>query len=368
MFAADGFAAVQGTDIYVAGKCVSASDVRSVLTWVEPHAQLQPFSTNRLGEAFPGGQEMQRLASGLLAVTLASEAPITLLWFRAEQLEVVDWAGNPHKAVEHSDGAVLTPRASFAAWSETVRGKSRPWTPPEIDAANRLSHAILQVWQHRRLRALNQELIATIADNQSLLVEKDFLIKEVHHRVQNSLALVSAFLGIQAQAVGNEALTAELGEAQRRLSAVALVHRRLYSGNKLQTVDLARYLEDLCTDMMSSMGEKWGGLVSFELASVVVPTDRAVNVGLILTELLINAQKYAYSGAPGPIKVELSQQDRVFCLVIADGGTGITRSRKGFGTRMLNAMVKKLAGKIEYASNEPGLRVSVSAAVDEPGQ
>ena len=216
------------------------------------------------------------------------------------------------------------------------------------------------------MRSLNQELIATIADNQTLLVEEDFLIKEVHHRVQNSLALVSAFLGIQAQAVGNEALTAELHEAQRRLSAIGLVHRRLYSGTKLQTVDLARYLEDLCTDMMSSLGEKWGGLVSFELASVVVPTDRAVNVGLILTELLINAQKYAYSGAVGPISVRLSQQAGDFCLVIADSGAGITRSREGFGTKMLNAMVKKLAGSIECADNKPGLQVSVNASVNEP--
>ena len=365
MFAAHGFAAVHGTDVYLSGKCPSATEVRDVATWVETHTQLQPFSTDRLGKIYLRAQHLQDLASGLLAVTIVAEAPITLIWFRAEQLEVVNWAGNPHKDVEHDASAILTPRSSFAAWSETVSGKSLPWTAPEIDAANRLSFTILQVWQHRRLRALNQELIATIADNNNLLVEKDFLIKEVHHRVQNSLSLVSAFLGIQAQAVGNEALTAELGEAQRRLSAVALVHRRLYSGHRLQSVDLARYLENLCTDMMSSMGEKWGGLVSFDLASVVVPTDRAVNVGLNLTELLINAQKYAYAGAPGPIKVELSQNGSDFCLVIADGGLGITRSSKGFGTRMLNAMIKKMAGRIDYASNEPGLRVSVTASVNE---
>ena len=366
MFAADGFAAVQGTDIYLAGKCVAARDVRALVTWVGTQARLQPFSTDRLGQICPSAKRLQPLASGLLAVTLIAEAPITLMWFRAEQLEVVNWAGNPHKEVRHDDKAVLTPRASFAAWSETVSGKSLPWTPPEVDAVKRLSQAILHVWQHRRLRALNQELIATIADNQSLLVEKDFLIKEVHHRVQNSLGLVSAFLGIQAQAVGNDALTVELGEAQRRLSAVALVHRRLYSGMQLLTVDLARYLEDLCTDMMSSMGENWGGLVSFDLASVIVPTDRAVNVGLILTELLINAQKYAYSGAAGPITVDLSQNDHDFRLIIADCGRGITRSREGFGTRMLNAMIKKLDGSIEYGDNEPGLRVSITASVNEP--
>ncbi len=364
MFAADGFAAVQGTDFYIAGKCVAVADVHAVAAWVGTQTQLQPFSTHCLGEVCDFAGPLHQLASGLLAVTLTADQPITLMWFRAEQLEVVNWAGNPHKDTQHDEKAILTPRASFAAWSQTVSGKSLAWTSPEIDAANRLSHAILQVWQHRRLRALNQELIATIADNQTLLVEKDFLIKEVHHRVQNSLALVSAFLGIQAQAVGNEALTVELGEAQRRLSAVALVHRRLYSGAQLQTVDLARYLQDLCTDMMSSMDEAWGGLVSFELASVIVPTERAVNVGLILTELLINAQKYAYSGAAGPITVKLSQHDGDFCLIVADSGTGITRTSKGFGTRMVNAMIKKMAGTLEYENNEPGLRVSIRASIN----
>jgi light-regulated signal transduction histidine kinase (bacteriophytochrome) len=366
MFAADGFAAVQGTDIYIAGKCASASDVREVAAWVETRTQLQPYNTDRLGEAYSPARSFQQLASGLLAVTLKAEEPINLLWFRAEQLQIVNWAGNPHKEVQREGEGTLTPRASFAAWSETVSGNSLPWTPPEIDAANRMSHAILQVWQHRRLRSLNQELIATIAENQTLLVQKDFLIKEVHHRVQNSLALVSAFLGIQAQAAGKEALAVELGEAQRRLSAVGLVHRRLYSGTTLQTVDLARYLEDLCTDTMSSMGEQWGGLASFELASVVVPTDRAVHVGLILTELLINVQKYAYAGVAGPITVNLSQQDGTFSLIVLDRGTGITQTREGFGTRMLNAMVKKLAGNIDYEDNEPGLRVRVTAPIGEP--
>lgn len=365
MFAADGFAAVQGTDIFLAGKCVEAGDVRAVAKWVAPQALLQPFWTDCLEETHPAGKPLRHLASGLLAVTLTADVPMMLMWFRAEQLEVVNWAGNPHHKIDHDPRAVLTPRTSFAAWSETVSGKSLLWTAPEVEAASRLSHSLLQLWQHRRLRALNQELIATIADNQTLLVEKDFLIKEVHHRVQNSLGLVSAFLGIQAHAVGNEALSVELSEAQRRLSAVALVHRRLYSGSQLQTVDLARFLEDLCTDMLSSMGETWGGLVSFNLTSVVVPINRAVNVGLILTELLINAQKYAYAGAPGLITVDLSQHDTNFRLIVADQGTGITRSREGFGTRMLNAMIKKLAGSIDYSSNEPGLRVSITASVNE---
>ena len=96
-----------------------------------------------------------------------------------------------------------------------------------------------------------------------------------------------------------------------------------------------------------------------------MPTERAVNVGLILTELLINAQKYAYEGAAGPITIGLSQEGANFLLIVADRGTGMTPTREGFGTRMLNAMIKKLGGSITYDSNEPGLRVCISASVGD---
>ena len=364
MLHADGFAAVQGSDLYVAGRCPGEAAVRAVAAWVRPQALVQPLSTNRLGTLFTAAQAHQDRASGLLAVTLSTDEPMILMWFRAEQREVVEWAGNPHKAATGPAGE-LTPRASFAAWSETVRGRSIPWALPEIEAANRLRRVLFEVRQSRRLRALNLELSATIADNESLLLQKDFLVKEVHHRVQNSLALVSSFLGIQARAVGSEALSAELAEAQRRLAAVGLVHRRLYSGDQLQTVDLGRYLEDLCIDMTSSMGSDWTGRISFDLSPILVPTDRAVNVGLILTELLINANKYAYAGSAGPIAVGLDQQGDEFRLTVSDRGPGKDRAHQGFGSRMLSAMVKRLAGSIEESDNSPGLRVTVTAPLEE---
>ena len=82
-------------------------------------------------------------AAGLLAARVESEGSATLLmWLRAESLEVVKWAGDPHKAVELAPGEQLTPRASFEAWSETVRGRARAWSVGEVEAAARLADAI----------------------------------------------------------------------------------------------------------------------------------------------------------------------------------------------------------------------------------
>ena len=132
-------------------------------------------------------------------------------------------------------------------------------------------------------------------------------MKEVNHRVQNSLQLVSAFLSLEAKAAGDQRVTEHLTEAQARLSAVALVHRRLYRDEQVETVDLSRYLDELLGDLKTSLGAQWAAQMSTDLAPVLMPTDRAVNVGLILTELVINASKYAYAGQPGPISVMLEQ-------------------------------------------------------------
>ena len=366
MLRADGFAAIQKDDLYLHGKCPDEANVLAVAKWVKKRALTKTYFSDRLAAEFPAAKVFQNRASGLLAVTMSTEVPTILMWFRAEQLETVNWAGNPHKAVTFGSKLPLTPRASFDAWSEIVEGRSAAWTLGEVEAANRLQRKMFEVQQSHRLRALNRELIATVADNESLLEQKDFLVKEVNHRVQNSLQLVSSFLRLQARAIGNDVVTEQLNEAQRRLSAVALVHRRLYSGDQAQTVDLARYLDDLCTDMKAAMGADWSELISLDLSPVLVSTERAVNIGLILTELVINANKYAYAGTAGPIAITLDQQRSNFRLVVEDKGVGKAAVRQGFGSRMMSAMVKTLGGTIEEVGNEPGLRVTLTAPVQRP--
>jgi len=365
MLAADGFAAVQGKEMIFFGRTPDPADVRAIAGWVRDRATVQAYATHNLSRSFPPAAACRKTASGLLAVTMSSEEPVILLWFRAEIVETVSWAGNPHKAVQSDPEVALTPRASFSAWRELVEGRARRWTFAEVEAAGRIRRLLFEARQNRRLRELNTELTATVADKETLLLQKDYLLKEVNHRVQNSLQLVSAFLQLQARSVKDPALSVHLDEAQRRLSAVALVHRRLYSDDRVETVDLGRYLEDLCGEIRGSMGTEDAHHMRLDLAPVLVPTDKAVTVGLILTELVINASKYAYGGKPGPVTIALDEHRNRFRLVVADHGTGKTRTREGFGTRMLAAMVDQLSGTIEEQDNEPGLRVMLTAPITE---
>ena len=367
MLGADGFAALQGSELHLVGRCPDREDVREIAAWCRGRSEAMPLHTASLSEMLPSATAYRDLASGLLAVTVSTEEPTQLLWFRAEKLEVVNWAGNPHKAVAAESGAVLTPRTSFAAWSEEVRGRSRPWSPPEVDAAQRLTRALFEARQNRRIRDLNTRLAATVADKDRLLAQKDYLVKEVNHRVQNSLQLVSAFLSLQSRSGADDTLKAHLQEAQRRISAVALVHRRLYSDDSAEFVDLARYLEELVADLKTSLGPEWAAQMTVELAPIMAPTDMAVSVGLVLTELVINANKYAYGGAPGPLTLTLEPFRNRLRLIVADQGRGKSGGRQGFGTRMLDALVQQIAGVLEESDNRPGLRVILTAPIKASG-
>src|SRR5690606_843896 len=153
---------------------------------------------------------------------------------------------------------------SFIAWSETVRGKARRWTVPEIEAAERLAVAIQNVWQTRRIHELNTKLVRLVEQKETLLKQREFLLGEVNHRVQNSLTIVSSFLSVQSRETADDVTRHALDDARRRIAAVSLVHRRLYGSDKFHTVDGARYIDDLLDDLLARSEEHTSELQSRE--------------------------------------------------------------------------------------------------------
>ncbi len=361
MMDGDGVAIVRGSDIVCSGACPPHADIAKLATWLAARSIEVVFSTERLCDLYPAGAAFARTGSGVLSLTLSPDQPWLVIWFRAEQVETVNWAGNPHKAAPAGEGGMLTPRTSFESWAETVRGQSRCWTLAKLEAAIRLRAALLEVQQTWRTRELNLQLTRLLQDKDLLLQQKEFLVGEINHRVQNSLQLVGSFLSVQARASGNADVQDALSEARRRLNAVALVHRRLYRGDLVEMVDVARYIEELCADTVAFMGDEWAGHLRLDLSPALLPTDRAVALGLLLTELLINANKHAYGGAAGPLSVELGQTRTHLRLAVADrgSGTGAAAPETGFGSRIMAGLVKQLGGVITRSDNCPGMLVAV---------
>jgi chemotaxis family two-component system sensor kinase Cph1 len=359
----DGFAVLRGIELELTGTCPPEEDVRKMADWLIAKSLESVFSTDRLVASYPAAEEFQGIAAGVLAILLSVEQRWLLIWFRAEEVQVVKWAGNPHKTVELKPGETLNPRASFEAWQERVHGHSRRWTLAEVEAAGRFRQELLEFRQNRRLRELNRQLTETVAEKDLLLNQKQFLIGEVNHRVQNSLQIVSSFLSFQARESDDIAFGQAVEEARRRISAVSLLHRSLYRGDEIGVTDAGRYIEDLCGNLVGSMGTEWKEHFALHLTPVMLPIERVIPLGLVVTELVINVNKYAYSGEPGPIEISLTEDQAKFRLAVADRGRGRTSTRKGFGTKMMMALVSQLSGNLDFEDNAPGVRVVLSTPI-----
>jgi chemotaxis family two-component system sensor kinase Cph1 len=363
LLSGDGFAVMRGDQISLTGACPPEHEVRELANWLTGKSVESVFATDRLTVSYPAAKAFQNVAAGVLAMLLSVEERWLLIWFRAEEVQVVKWAGNPHKAVDLKPGEALSPRASFEAWQETVHGRSRRWSLAEIEAAGRIRQDLIEVRQNRRLKQLNRQLTETVAEKDLLLDQKQFLVGEVNHRVQNSLQLVSSFLSFQARESGDAPFKDAVEEARRRIMAVSLLHRSLYRGDEIGVTDAGRYIEELCENLVASIGNQWKPHFSVHLGPIMLPIDRVIPLGLVVTELVININKYAYHCEAGPIEISLTEDKATLRLVVADKGQGKISSRPGFGTRMMNALVMQLSGTIEFEDNQPGLRVVLVAPI-----
>ena len=352
---ADGFAIVGPKGLHATGTHPHQASFETLASWVAIRAANELWRTDSLAGVFPEAVSYQHLASGMLAVVVPADEPLVLLWTRVEQLQVINWAGNPHKP-QDGDPGILNPRSSFAAWSDTVRGRATDWSMVETESAARLKTALAALMAKRRLGELNRQLLESLVEKEAALEQKQVMLLEMNHRIQNSIQLVSSFLSLQARDVDDPLFAEAINEARRRLGAVSLVHRRLYRAGQIHQIEMSRYVEELWEDLMNSMGNDWQRQSILSLSPVLVSTDSAVTIGLILTELIINAQKHAYAGGAGPLEVTLEALPRQVRLVVADRGVGATGAGSGFGSKMMNLMVAQLSGTLEYQDNLPGTR------------
>ena len=183
----------------------------------------------------------------------------------------------------------------------------------------------------------------------------EVLLNEVNHRVANSLALVAALVHMQARSVTDPGAQDALREIQARISAIAGVHRRLYTSADVRSVEISEYLESLLRDLELTMNASGHASTVRLIADPIrIPTDKAVSIGVVVTELLTNAFKYAYpSGPGGEIRVRLREASKgsVSLRVEDDGigwsGDGVPQGT-GIGSRIVGAMAKQLGSEVEH--------------------
>jgi two-component sensor histidine kinase len=217
--------------------------------------------------------------------------------------------------------------------------------------------------------ALHRAKVAAEADLRASNARLEALLAEVNHRVANSLQLVSAMVSLQAGALADPVAREALADTQRRIQAIAQVHRRLYTSNDVENVDMQEYLGALVDELADTWSsEAQPRALSLAAEPIRLATDRAVSLGVIVTELVTNACKYAYPNGPGEVRVALTRTaEGEFLLAVEDDGCGMSADAAprgtGLGTKLIRAMAQSLQSIVEYDRTHNGVRATLRAAV-----
>jgi len=205
-------------------------------------------------------------------------------------------------------------------------------------------------------------------EKDELLRQKDLLLQEMNHRVNNSLQIIASILLLKAQTVQSDETRQHLQDAHERVMAVATVQEQLHPTPFGAAIEVRTYLTRLCESLAASMVLD-GQPVSLRVdaGEGTVTSEQAVSMGLIATELVINALKHAFpDGAKGEILVGFESSARAWRLAVSDDGVGISRPlpetpvKIGLGTSIVEALTRQLGGRVTTSAASPGTTVSVT--------
>jgi two-component sensor histidine kinase len=188
------------------------------------------------------------------------------------------------------------------------------------------------------------------------------LLQELTHRVKNSLQIIAAMVRIEARSHKSGEGKAALERVSHRIDALGHLYSQLSKADTVEAVDAATYLDELCRDLISSVRKENGTsiVLKTDIESELLPTDRAVPIGLIVNELVTNAVKYAFPGETrGTVLVTLKRLPGELRLTVADDGQGLDprRADSGRGGRLVEGFAQQLGGQVERESDSQGTTV-----------
>lgn len=199
------------------------------------------------------------------------------------------------------------------------------------------------------------QLKQSLSEQAELLVEKDVLMKEIHHRVKNNLQVISGLLELQSNAVSDKIAKNALREGRDRVRSIALIHQNLYQFEHLSSIELKRFVNDLCRQAESVFKKQNKVEMHIDVPVLYLDIDSAVPLGLIMNELITNSFKYAFNdGRTGEISLKIEEQaEGKYALSYSDNGPGLpdnfdlTRATT-LGMQLINDLSRQIGGKVKY--------------------
>lgn len=209
--------------------------------------------------------------------------------------------------------------------------------------------------QKQLLEIRNEEIRQQHARIEKSLQEKDFLVREVHHRVKNNLQIISSLLNLQMSKTANEEIRIALSEARQRIMSIAFVHSLLYRNKELAIIPVKEYFESLLRQLEGTFSDKNSQiLLNKQIADIYMDLDRSIPLGLIINEVISNAYKHAFPGKKGTIDIVFSRMDNMFELKISDNGVGFDRAAfddeqsASFGIEVIKILSEQINGRLVF--------------------
>ena len=292
----------------------------------------------------------QNMFSWDLINPLYSGIPPLLAWLFAF---VVIWIAADRLVLTHLRNVKRT-TMQFAAGDYSAR--VGPMASP--------THQIAQLGQ--TFDAMANDIEAREKNLTDALIEKETLLREIHHRVKNNLQIIISLLNIQERKLDTLEGKSAIAEARNRINAIALVHKTLYETDDFQSIQMHDFLEKLSHNLGESLGVSKNSVnIVCDLAVLELEVDNAIPVALFLVEAFSNSVKYGVS-KNGVITVRLTRDGDMATIDVTD--TGMTNagpvSANGTGKKLMTGFARQLAGKFKTSLIDGGSRVSLSFPVN----
>ncbi|MDO6429775.1 histidine kinase dimerization/phosphoacceptor domain -containing protein [Flavitalea sp. BT771] len=225
------------------------------------------------------------------------------------------------------------------------------------------------LFRQNRLKQKNNRIILHKNELlEHLVTEKEWLLKEVHHRVKNNLHTVISLLRSQAAYLKNDALKA-IENSQHRIYAMSMIHQRLYQSDDIKTIEISHYLSDLIQYLSDSFGPPANVRIRTHIQPLTLDVAQAVPIGLIINETVTNAFKYAFPfDMHGTITIELSQTGPLVQLMVADNGIGLSHdpvhtNTESLGIKLIMGLARDLKGHVRFETDQ-GTRITFKFPAD----
>ncbi len=193
------------------------------------------------------------------------------------------------------------------------------------------------------------------------LLEKETLLKEIHHRVKNNLQIISSLLNLQANRTNDDGLKKIMNEARNRINSMALIHQKIYQSGNLSSVDFQAYVEQMVQSIDSNFNNEKKNITHIiRTNNIALDIDTSIPLGLIINELLTNSYKYAFINSDeGSIMIELKEKNAdELELHVSDNGDGLPDNfdvsvLNSLGLKLVKGLAKQIKGTVRF-ENEKG--------------